>query len=196
MICGRRIIVRLILICSTTVLPTEDYNGILWKVESKFNKPIIINFNRGYSIWGYEKPQLIQKNTDAYANINIDSKSIGVNQIFHFNKATGKKIILTTPPSERYPGDGAFTLVNGIQNEKGLLRSKEFLGFNGMDCDALINLGSFQTVTSVTVHAFQQKGSQIWQPLSMEAFFQMTGSISVASAKLIHLIQSMVVMAQ
>ena len=89
---------------------------------------------------------------------------------FHFNKATGKKITLTTAPSERYPGDGAFTLVNGIQNEKGLLRSKEFLGFNGTDCEALINLDSFQTVTSVTVHVFQQQGSQIWPPLSMEAF--------------------------
>jgi hypothetical protein len=30
--------------------------------------------------------------------------------ILHFNKATGKKITLTNPPSEKYPGDGAFTL--------------------------------------------------------------------------------------
>ena len=118
---------------------------------------------------------MIQKNTDAYATINIDSKSIGVNQIFHFNKATSKKITLTNLPSDKYPGDGAFTLVNGVQNEKGMARSKEFLGFNGTDCDALINLDSFQTVTSVTVHVFQQQSSQIWQPLSMEAFISDDG---------------------
>ena len=50
--------------------------------------------------------------------------------IFQFNKATGKKITIETPPAAAYPGSGAFTLVDGIQNEKGLGRSSEILGFN------------------------------------------------------------------
>jgi hexosaminidase len=91
-------------------------------------------------------------------------------QKFSINKATGRRITLANEPSKNYPGDGAFTLVDGIQNEKGLARSKEFLGFEGTDCVALINLDSFQTVKSVTIHVFQQQGSWIWPPLSVEAF--------------------------
>jgi len=158
-----------------TVLPTENYKGVLWKVESKFDKPIVINFNRGDSIWGYIKPQLLEKNTDANASLNIDNKNVSLSQSFYFNKGTGKKITLTNPPSEKYSGDGAFTLVNGVQNEKGLLRSKEFLGFNGTDCEALIDIGSLQTLTSVTVHFFQQQSSWIWPPLSMEVLVSDNG---------------------
>ena len=94
---------------------------------------------------------------------------------FHFNKATGKPITLHIPASNNYPGDGAFTLVNGIQNQKGLARSKEFLGFSGADCEALINLGSFQEISYVTVHVFQQKGSWIWNPVSVEVFSSVDG---------------------
>jgi hexosaminidase len=86
----------------------------------------------------------------------------------HFNKATGKQISLSHPPSENYPGDGAFTLVNGIQNEKGLAKSKEFVGFNGTNCDALIDMDGSRDISSVTIHAFQQKGSWIWPPISLE----------------------------
>ena len=98
------------------------------------------------------------------------AKGPAIVQPFHFNKATGKKITLTNSPSQNYPGDGAFTLVNGVQNEKGRGRSTEFLGFNGTDCEAVIDLGSSQTISSVIVHSFRQKGAWIWRPLTVEAF--------------------------
>ncbi len=90
-------------------------------------------------------------------------------QQFYLNKATGKKITLRTEPSRKYPGDGAFTLVNGVQNEKGFAKSREFLGFLGTDCEAVIDLGVFQDISSVTVHALNNTGAWIWQPLSVEA---------------------------
>ena len=117
-----------------------------------------------YTCFGYKA---ILKNDEVF--IDENNFIAKTEQKFYFNKATGKEITLTTPPAQNYPGDGAFTLVNGVQNEKGLLRSREFLGFNGTDCEALINLDSSQTVSSVTIHFFQQRNSRIWQPLSMEA---------------------------
>ena len=45
-------------------------------------------------------------------------------QKFSFNKATGKKITIVTKVDKKYPGDGAFTLVNGVQNEMGMARNK------------------------------------------------------------------------
>lgn len=159
-----------------TVLPTENYNGVIWKVESKVNKPITLNFNGADSIWVYTKPQLINQSVrNAYAYFTINDKQISSHQNFHFNKATGKKITLTTGASKNYPGDGAFTLVNGVINEKGMARAMEFLGFNGTDCEALIDLQQPQQISSVTVHCFQAPGSWIWPPASMEAYSSVDG---------------------
>jgi hexosaminidase len=97
-----------------------------------------------------------------------------------FNKATGKNISLATEPATNYPGDGAFTLVNGIQNNKGLNRSREFLGFLGPDCDATIDLGKMETVSSVVVHTLRQHGSWIYQPKSVEVFGSVDGESFVS----------------
>jgi hexosaminidase len=93
---------------------------------------------------------------------NCRNAKDSVTQTFIFSKSTGKKITITNPASKSYPGDGAFTLVNGVVNEKGLGRSSEFLGFSGTDCDAIIDLGSQQSFSNVTAHTFEQKASWIW----------------------------------
>jgi hexosaminidase len=146
---------------SATVLPAENFTGVLWKLESKIKEPIRLNFNGGDSTWVYEKPQLI---TDAVKTAQALFKTITLSQKFSFNKATGKKISLATEASKGYPGDGAFTLVNGVQNEKALSRSKEFLGFAGKDMEATIDLGQSQQVKEIILHAFEQPGSWIYRP--------------------------------
>lgn len=90
---------------------------------------------------------------------------------FFFNKATGKKITIVNPPSKSYPGDGAFTLVNGVQNEKGMSKSSEFLGFNGTDLDVTIDLGKEMDVSKVTVHVLKQTGSWIYLPSQVEVTY-------------------------
>jgi hexosaminidase len=88
---------------------------------------------------------------------------------FDINKATGKKVTLTMPPSSRYPGNGgAFGLVNGVVSEKGI-NSTEWLGFaEGQDAEMVIDLGSAQEITEVKVHTLDQQGSWIYLPESME----------------------------
>ncbi|MGF2413396.1 MAG: beta-N-acetylhexosaminidase, partial [Ferruginibacter sp.] len=90
---------------------------------------------------------------------------------FSFNKATGQKITLATEPSKNYPGDGAFTLVNGVQNEKGLSKGNEFLGFSGKDLDATIDLGKETEVSKITLHTLHQNGSWIYLPSQIEVSF-------------------------
>jgi hexosaminidase len=60
--------------------------------------------------------------------------------------------------------------VNGVINEKGFARSREFLGFNGTNCEAVIDLGSSQLVSFVVVDCLDQKSSWIWRPLKAEVF--------------------------
>lgn len=154
-----------------TVLPTENYEGILWKVEQKQTGGITLNVNNIDTIWGYAGPVLI-KGSCKYAAYNDKTR---VEQKFLFNKATGKKITLTNEASKSYPGDGAFTLVNGVQNEKGMSRSKEFLGFSGTDCEAIIDLGTETSISMVRAHILEQKGSWIYKPAAMTVMVSVNG---------------------
>jgi hexosaminidase len=161
-----------------TVLPTENYEGVLWKLEKKSKKGEIV-----YA-WGvnsftipYERPIKVNNSQVFTSLIIIDKKVVGGGdgETFHFNKATGKKITLTNYASKNYPGDGAFTLVNGVQNEKGLAKAKEFLGFSGTDCEAIIDLGKTNLVSNVVIHSLHQKGSWIWRPQTLEVFSSADG---------------------
>lgn len=197
----------------TTVIPTEDYNGVIWKIQSKYSKDnceyCYIHIEKEFT---YKKDTLIydtvqvidsnsqatiglksiaipkkagEKNTlrnvpyreDTLAIIKIDESTIvrvwqrfhhtkgkTIEQKFRFNKATGKKITLTNPASNKYPGDGPFTLVNGVQNEKGLASAGEFLGFDGTDCEAIIDLGKETEISIVYAHVLDDKGAWIWPP--------------------------------
>jgi hexosaminidase len=154
-----------------TVLPTEDFNGILWKLESKMQNAHI-NFSSDNKSTNtlYDSPIKIIESGKINASLTINGKETGsaISQKFSFNKATGKKITLISQPGKSYPGDGAFTLVNGVQNEKGLAKSNEFLGFLGTDLDAIIDLKTITDINKITLHVFDQTGSWIYLPQQVE----------------------------
>lgn len=104
-----------------TLLPGENNEGILWKLESKNkNDKLCISSTTGtQDVFTADNPyQLKVKNNAEYiAAICKDGPVTSfVKQKFYFNKATGKKITLVTQPDKKYPGDGSPTLVNGVQN--------------------------------------------------------------------------------
>ncbi len=150
-----------------TVLPTSDNQGVLFKLASNSKEAIFIH--GGDTIFAYEKPLLINSNGTINATLGNNKSELW--QLFSFNKATGKKISLATQPDKKYPGDGAFTLVNGVQNEKGMAKSSEFLGFNGTDLDATIDLGKEMDVSKITLHVFKQTGSWIYLPSQVEVTY-------------------------
>ncbi len=167
-----------------TVSPTQNYTGLLWKLESKTKADDILIYK-----WvknGTSDGQIVSNKGQCERMINSSGLYYGslqektevkslLKQEFFFNKATGKKITLANEAAKNYPGDGAFTLVNGVQNEKGFARTKEFLGFNGTDCEAVIDLGSSQSISSVIIHALTRPTSWIWQPRSAEVFGSVNG---------------------
>jgi hexosaminidase len=161
----------------TTVLPSEDNNAVLWKLESKFKDSHIIYMNEISPLLEYANPVTIKRSHSYSAALYSKSnqKLSAISQKFFFSKATGKKITLTNPPSKNYPGNGAFTLVNGVQNEKGMARSTEFLGFLGTDCEAIIDLGKTESISNVIVHTLNQQASWIWRPQYVEVFSSMDG---------------------
>ena len=135
-------------------LETKDKSGMLtyeyvgYHYPKKYTQPFSIEKSGIINAFYYHHNKLVST----------------ISQKFSFNKATAKKANLITPASDNYPGVGSFTLVNGVQNEKGLAKSEEFLGFNGTDCEALIDLGNVQQISTVTAHVFDQPGSWIYRP--------------------------------
>ncbi|MGB5008430.1 MAG: beta-N-acetylhexosaminidase [Ferruginibacter sp.] len=158
-----------------TVMPTSDHNGILYKIETKTKNykiqyiPSILSS----SFLTYEKPLLIRETVnDMSVILSVDGKVVGgITQSFHFNKATGKKITIVTEADKKYPGDGAFTLVNGVQNEKGMSKTSEFLGFNGTDMEVTIDLGKETEVSKITLHSLNHPGSWIYLPSQVDISF-------------------------
>ncbi len=153
----------------SSVTATKDFDGVLWNLKSKVKEPIIINYDGWDSIWIYSKPQFVNTSMTTYA-YSEEHVKMKISQDFYFNKATGKKIALSSTASTQYPGDGAFTLVNGVQNTAGLSKSSEFIGFNGTNCEAIIDLGKTESTSKVTIHALNDNGAWIWRPASIEVF--------------------------
>jgi hexosaminidase len=119
----------------------------------------------------YQGPLTIQgSNLYAAKFIGNDQKVKSTfSEIVEINKATGKDITLLQKPSRNYPGDGAFTLVNGIRNstEKNI-HFKKYLGYSGENLEATIDLGVETSVKNVKIWFLHQPVSWIHQPSSIE----------------------------
>lgn len=170
----------------SSILPAPGNKGVLWKLETKQSSAQIrykkhaagISFAPTPAEGMLYKTAVPITSSTAISGWSVMDKMVkgnGISQEFKFNKATGKKITLTTQPAGKYASDGAFTLVNGVQNEKGMSRSREFLGFEGTDCDATIDFGQITSINEVIAHTLEQRGSWIYYPQGMEVFTSADG---------------------
>ncbi len=158
-----------------TSIQSSATGGIEWKLSSKKNdEQIKIQYDGPLRIFmqkeGKGTVTMPVTKHGTYSAVATFS-GLRLSQQFNLNKATGKNITIVTAPSKSYPGDGAFTLVNGVQNDKGLAKSSEFLGFSGTDMDVTIDLGVVTEFKKVVLHSYSQTGSWIYQPAKMEVYF-------------------------
>lgn len=153
-----------------SILPAPANNGLLLKLETKDRSAkLTYGIREKFFQKDYTAPVVLRESgevTGVYMRNNriVDSVSFRL----QFHKATGKKVTLKDKPSRNYPGDGAFTLVNGIRNTRGLGRAREFIGFEGKDLEATIDLGRAQRIDSVVVHSLVQEGSWIYAPSAVD----------------------------
>ncbi|MEO6538253.1 MAG: family 20 glycosylhydrolase [Ferruginibacter sp.] len=158
----------------TSVLPTPNFNGVLWKLDTKNKSKIIyVKGKSNNSSFNYAAPILVTSNAEYGAALTSNNNVIMDAwewQKFEFNKATGKKITLNGSPSSNYPGSGGFTLVNGIITERKLEQSAEWLGFLGTNLDATIDLGKLEKINKIKLNILKQEGSWIYPPASVEFF--------------------------
>jgi len=123
--------------------------------------PIHVEANTAYVA------QLYQYDPSWRLNPNAISQT---HQKFSLNKATGKKITLSKPPSDNFPGNGgAFGLINGALSEGGL-SSPEWLGWQDADMEAVIDLTMNDTISEVNMHTLALARSRCYPPAYMEVF--------------------------
>ncbi len=90
-------------------------------------------------------------------------------QEFKVSKTTGKSITLEHQPNENYSFGGAFTLVDGIIGNPRQL-GKTWLGFQGKDVVATIDLGENTRFSEVSFNTLDNKGSWIHFAKSAQIF--------------------------
>lgn len=91
-----------------------------------------------------------------------------------FNKATGKKITLANNAVPKYSGHGPGTLVDGIFGGERY-SSGSWLGFNGKDLDATIDLDGEEDVSSVAVRTCVSTGGWVFDARSMTVWVSADG---------------------
>ncbi len=152
-----------------TVITTKDFKGVNWQLKS--NDPeakIMYRFTQGKNTeWQkYTVPVKMEQTGSVQATINYNLAETGkiIEQAFNFNIATGKKINIVTEISPKYPDNGNFTLVDGVVNQKGINAPQQFLGFEGTDCIAVIDLGKNTDISSVNVSSLLARSSWVYHP--------------------------------
>jgi hypothetical protein len=78
-----------------------------------------------------------------------------------------RQVVLARPPSPKYPGQGAKTLADGKRGSRDYSDGR-WLGFEGEDLDAVIDLGKMRPIRNVTCGFLRNQGSWIFLPESLE----------------------------
>ena len=85
---------------------------------------------------------------------------------FLYHKAMGKKVTLRFEPMENFnPGD-ASGLVNGIE-ASNRYNDGQWFGFSGVNLEAVIDLGSVQTIQEIGTNVLKYHWQKMWEPIQL-----------------------------
>lgn len=82
--------------------------------------------------------------------------------------AAGKKIDLLTQPAPQYSGAGPGSLINAVRGNSERYGDKEWLGFEGKDLEAVIDLGEPTSFRKIGFRFFNSPGQWIYPPKEIE----------------------------
>ncbi|MCC6725756.1 MAG: family 20 glycosylhydrolase [Saprospiraceae bacterium] len=127
----------------------------------------------------YEQPLKIEKDCIVRAQSFEGGKAVGTGAELRFrmHKAAGKTIRLTNLPAEKYSGSGPSSIINGVHGPTDRYGGTEWLGFEGKDFEAVIDLGSAIELNAVTARFFSGPGQWVYLPKSFEAAYSNDGKI-------------------
>jgi len=112
---------------------------------------------------------LLDKSIEFAAWYQLPDNSLGRSLRLNYQHplAAGKNINLLNSPSERYPGMGVQCLVNGFSAPETRYGGNEWIGLEGQDLEATIDLGAVKDLSQVSVQFFNAASSWIYLPVSL-----------------------------
>ncbi len=156
----------------TSVSRAPDGAGVLLRLSTPFDSSGIRYTTDGSEVSAasstYREPiRITQSGVVKFCYLqNAQILGNRMEQSFSISKATGKPIVLKTPPHENYPGSGAFTLVDGVRGDSNRF-IQNWIGFWGPDLDAVIDLGKVEEFSKITIGFFNAPASWIYPPKSI-----------------------------
>lgn len=180
---------------SSKITPNTDGPGVVFSLNTAF-EPRNIKYSLNdeplnNNSLSYNNVLLLTQNTKIKAAYfeHGKQKSAVIEEMVFVSKSTGKKIQLKQQPGEKYAGDGAFSLVNGLFGDS-VRRSGDWIGFRPHSMEAVIDLGKETTIKELKINALKDQGSWIHYPKQVEVWVSKDGikyqRIAVKSTKSIH----------
>jgi len=150
-------------------------NGVYVQLSTDSPSPIIRysldgDVTRNSSI--ADSKVIIQKSGILSAQSFVKDQKVGhgVAIQFEIHKAAGKAIQLLNNPSPKYNSGGNNAIFNGVLGSNERYGDKEWLGWEGEDCIAIIDFGQPTTCQKVKFRFFNGKGQWIYPPQSVDIF--------------------------
>jgi hypothetical protein len=116
----------------------------------------------------YEKPIGVKKSTAVRAIAVVEgwkpSRVVESVAMFTFPR---KSVTLNLPCSPKYPGIGDRTLIDGTTGTTDF-RDPAWLGFEGTDCEAVVDLGRELQVTTISAGFLNSPAAWIFPPVEVE----------------------------
>ena len=163
-----------------TIVKSNENNGLKLEISTPFDQSGI-RFTTDGSIptinsQKYFSPIFITESKTIKAAYfeNEMLKGNPIERKFNFSLSTGKKIDLKNPPSEYYKGDGAFTLVNGINGDQAK-HGFNWLGWSGKDLDAVVDFEKKESFSEINFQAVNKPESWIYLPKQILVFISNDG---------------------
>lgn len=137
-----------------------DKNTIIYYY---FNDRTVTQFNPIQ----YTAPFEIQKTTDIYfyAENSIGKSAVCKSQFI--KTKNDMSCALSSAPASQYSGNGGQTLVDGIMGNDDF-RLGGWLGFEGTDVTAVIDLGVETSIHSISAHCMQDINAWIFMPVNIK----------------------------
>lgn len=132
----------------------------------------------------YEKPIVVTADATIKAGGMASDKPIGRGGMlaFRWHKAAGKTISLLHPPHEKYSGNGPGSVINALDGSTERYGDAEWLGFEGQDFVATIDLGEVQDVQALSTRFYRGEGQWIYLPKSVKVSVSTDGKTYTQAA--------------
>jgi hexosaminidase len=129
----------------------------------------------------FENPLQIDSSVHVRAKAFKADGSSGreVDQKIKYHLAAGKSIQLAEQPHDKYKGGGNGSIINGVDGSDSRYGDAEWLGFDGKDFEAVIDLGnavgthhdvSLQAISEITFRFYKGEGQWIYLPKQVQIF--------------------------